>query len=256
MKKLYEKKRNIKIIIAYDGAGYNGWQRLGKQGATKTIQSSIEQSLMQILDEKIEIVASGRTDAGVHALAQVANFYTTTSMNLREIKSKLNEILPVDIRILDVCEVPLSFHSRYDAISKEYEYRIDLRNKPDVFTRAYVLSYPEELNLQAMKKAALYMLGEHDFAGFSSKMKDERTTIKTIEAIHFECTGEQLFIRIKGDGFLYNMVRIIVGTLLEVGTGKRTPESILEVLKTRNRSKAGYTVSSKGLFLKQVWYPL
>ncbi|BBF44772.1 tRNA pseudouridine synthase A [Lachnospiraceae bacterium KM106-2] len=249
-------KRNIKIIIAYDGAAYNGWQRLGNNDTKRTVQGTIELALKQCLNEKVDLVASGRTDAGVHALGQVANFYMTNSMLLPEIKCKLNEILPADIRILTISEVPLKFHSRYDAVSKEYEYHIDLRSKPDVFTRAYFLSFTEKLNIKSMKEAASYMLGKHDFAGFSSKMRDDRSTVRTIESITITQEEDKLFIRVKGDGFLYNMVRIIVGTLLEAGTGVRTPESVLEILRTKDRQLAGYTVNSHGLMLRHVWYPL
>ncbi len=246
--------RNIKMSIMYDGAGFGGWQRLGNQGSAPSVQGSLEEELSKILGEPIKVIGSGRTDAGVHAYGQVANFHTKHNMPVTEIKRRLNEALYDKLAVTQVEEVPSKFHSRYDAVSKTYEFLIDTREKANVFTRQYSVSVPEKLDLYKMKQAAEYLIGEHDFAGFSTDKRKDKNTVRKIYEIEIFFTGSMLHIIMNGNGFLYNMVRIIVGTLIEVGIGKRQPESILDIIETKDRQLAGPTMSSQGLFLKQVFY--
>lgn len=254
MHKEQKKSRNILLILMYDGSRYEGWQRLGKGKKEKTIQGILEEILGELLKEEINVIGSGRTDGGVHAFGQTANFHSVTNMDCSDIKVKLNEKLPEDIVVTFVKEVSKDFHSRYDAKSKTYEYRIDTRAVPSVFTRKYAYSHPEPLDEEAMIEAASYLIGEHDFRGFSSKMNDKRTTIRTIYQLDVRKDTEEIRIVIKGNGFLYNMVRIIVGTLLLVGEGKMSKEDVNQVLITGNRTEAGPTISSQGLYLKSVDY--
>lgn len=255
-------KRNIKIIIEYDGSGYSGWQRLGKtavDAASKSIkkssiQSVLEDNLSRLLDEDIKLIGSGRTDASVHALGQVANFYSYTKLPLRELLVGINRLLPEDIAVLDIEEVDLKFHSRYSAKAKTYEYRIYMGETQSVFLRKYTYHEHNELNIEDMKKAASYLVGTHDFKSFSTERKDGKSTVRTIEDIYFHINGNVLSIGITGNGFLYNMVRIIIGTLIEIGEGNRGTDDMLDILKSKDRQKAGITVSGHGLFLYQVWY--
>jgi len=257
-------KRNIKIIIEYDGSRYSGWQRLGKTSVDAvgksikkaSIQSVIEDSISKLLEEDIKLIGSGRTDAGVHALGQVANFYSCTNLPLREMLIGINRLLPEDIAVVDIKEVDLNFHSRYSAKAKTYEYRIYMGETQSVFLRKYTYHEPNRLNIEHMKKAASYLVGTHDFKGFSTDRRDGKSTIRTIEDIYFHVNGNGnvLSIGITGNGFLYNMVRIIIGTLIEIGEGNRGTDDMLEILTSKKRQKAGITVSGHGLFLYQVYY--
>lgn len=259
------KIKNLKIIISYDGSNYLGWQRLGKEQSSKTIQGILENVLEEILPEgrikgkKYEIIGSGRTDTGVHAQAQVANVFIFKTVAerypiLKKLQDAMNKRLPEDIRIKELEWVNVNFHSRYSAVSKIYEYNIDTREKADVFRRKYMLSFTEPLSVEKMRSGAEYFIGKHDFEAFSSKMKDGRSTICNIEWIKIKEENNRLQIQIKGDGFLYHMVRIMVGTLILVGTGEKKPEEICSILKSKNRTLAGPLISSKGLCLKEVLY--
>ena len=255
-------KRNIKIIIKYDGSRYSGWQRLGKtdvdavsKSVKKTsIQAVLEDSLSKLLEEDIQLIGSGRTDAGVHALGQVANFYSSTKLPLSKILIDINRLLPEDIAVVDIKDVDLDFHSRYSAKAKTYEYRIYMGETQSVFLRKYTYHEPNRLNIEHMRKAASYLVGTHDFKGFSTDRKDGKSTVRTIEDIYFHINENVLSIGITGNGFLYNMVRIIIGTLIEVGEGKRGSDDMLNILRSKDRQKAGITVSGHGLFLYQVSY--
>ncbi len=255
-------KRNIKIIIEYDGSGYSGWQRLGKTAADAvdkavnkpSIQTVLEDSLSRLLDEDIKLIGSGRTDASVHALGQVSNFYSYTKLSLKEVLIGTNRLLPEEIAILDIEEVDLDFHSRYSAKAKTYEYRIYMGETQSVFLRKYTYHEPNVLNIENMKKAASFLVGTHDFKGFSTNRKDCKSTVRTIEDIYFHVNGNVLSIGITGNGFLYNMVRIIIGTLIEIGEGSRGADDMLDILSSKDRQKAGFTVSGHGLFLYQVRY--
>ncbi|WMJ90564.1 tRNA pseudouridine(38-40) synthase TruA [Anaerocolumna sp. MB42-C2] len=255
-------KRNIKLILEYDGSGYAGWQRLNNTTGKKSVQNVLEDCISGYLGEDIKVIGSGRTDAGVHALGQVANFYSTSGISAEEMKNTINTLLPEDIKVIDLKEADREFHSRYSARAKTYEYRISQGDVKPVFTRKYTLHVPENLDMDSMQKAAAYLTGTFDFKAFSTDRGDGKSTIRTIESIRiyrvknarFKKSTEEVRIAITGDGFLYNMVRIITGTLIEVGLGKRKAYDIMDILKGKDRQLAGKTVSSVGLFLLEVRY--
>lgn len=257
---MMQERKNLKLVIAYDGSGYLGWQRLGGTDKKKSIQSCIETTLQEILKtEKIHIIGSGRTDGGVHAKGQVANFYVPSSFltdrdSLIAFREACNQSLPEDIRILSVEEVPKDFHSRYSAKRKTYVYYLDTREVPEVFSRKYALWVGKGLDMHAMETCSRIFLGQHDFRGFSSEKRKEKDTIRRIYDITFRQESHLLAISICGDGFLHHMVRILVGTLLEVGKGERTLKQVCFALENPRREYAGMTVSSQGLFLEQVDY--
>ncbi len=255
-------KRNIKMILEYDGSGYAGWQRLGTITGKRSIQSILEEHLSGYLKEDIKLIGSGRTDAGVHALGQVANFHCFSEISVADMKAALNTLLPEDIKVHCIEEADKEFHSRYWAKSKSYEYRIDQGQVQGVFTRKYTCHVPEPLDTEAMRKGAAFLIGTHDFKAFSTDRKDGRTTVRTIENINiyrpgntkYQSPSGEIRIAVTGDGFLYNMVRIIIGTLIETGRGIKKPEEVLGILEGKNRQQAGVTVSSQGLFLVEVRY--
>lgn len=251
---LVKRPMNIKLTIKYNGTRYQGWQRLGGEDSALTIQGILEEKAGELLGEKVALIGSGRTDAGVHAYGQVANFHTKKKIDCHAFLSEMNQRLPRDIQIVLAEPVSEEFHSRYSAVSKTYEYHIAAGDTPNVFARETSLLITEPLDLAAMRKAATFLVGTHDYAGFASKMPDKRPTVKTISDIQIRKEDTLLIITYEGDGFLYNMVRIMTGTLLEVGVGKRSPESIQEVLRTKNRQLAGKTVEGKGLFLSKAVY--
>ena len=244
--------RNFRIVIQYEGTRYQGWQR---QGTTQnTLQGKFEALLSKIAGTPVEIQASGRTDAGVHALGQTANFHMNTELSCEELLDKLNQYLPEDIVVLEVSEVPLRFHSRLNAVKKTYCYRIFLGEKPDVFRRKYVTPLAENLNINKMKAAAEVLLGTHDFTSFCGNRHFKKSAVRTIYEIRIEEKKDELDISFTGNGFLQNMVRILTGTLLEVGMGKREVCEMKEILEVRNRSLAGPMAAAKGLVLINVEY--
>ncbi|QEK11036.1 tRNA pseudouridine(38-40) synthase TruA [Crassaminicella thermophila] len=244
--------RNIKLTIEYDGSKYNGWQRLGN--TENTIQFKIESVLSRMTGENIEVIASGRTDAGVHALNQVVNFKTNKILSSEYIRDYCNKYLPKDIVIKDAEEVDDRFHARYNAKSKKYLYRIWTGEIPTAFHRKYTYYIPHYLDIEAMKKASSYFIGKHDFKAFSSVKSKKKSTIREIYEINIKEEGKEIQMMFHGNGFLYNMVRIMVGTLIEVGEGKRRPEEIEEIINTKVRQNAGPTAPAQGLFLYQVYY--
>lgn len=259
-------RRNIRFHISYDGTRYLGWQRLGGKQRELSIQGFLEIRLSELLNENIKIMGSGRTDAGVHAFGQVANFYTNSELEVEEIRKALIVRLPEDLVISNMEQVTDDFHSRYSAVSKVYEYYIDNGDREDVFTRRYSYHVEQKLDLEEMKIAASYLVGRHDFYSFSTD-RGKEDTIRTLFAVDIEekafhssktrSSGQELTrIRLHGDGFLYNMVRIIVGTLIEVGLGVRKADTIKEALERKDRGLAGITVPPHGLFLKSVEYKL
>ena len=244
--------RNFKLILQYEGTRYQGWQ---KQTSTdNTIQGKLELLLTRLFGVQTEIHGSGRTDAGVHALAQTANFCAETEMSCDEILVSMNQYLPDDIGVISVEEVPLRFHSRLNACGKRYCYRVINSAIPNVFWRRYALEVPQNLDVEAMEKAASYLLGEHDFKAFTSAKKGKKSTVRRIDKIDIGKEGDLLTFIFEGNGFLYHMVRILMGTLLEVGAGKRSPEEMSEILAFGNREKAGALVPAKGLTLMEVFY--
>jgi len=244
--------RNIKLILQYEGTRYQGWQR--QTSSDNTLQGKLEKLLERMCGEPIELSASGRTDAGVHAAGQVANFHTHTTMSVEEIQEYCNRYLPEDIGVVKVAEVAPRFHSRLNACGKRYCYRVINSSVPDVFWRRYAQEVPENLDIPAMRRAAELLLGEHDFKAFTSAKKGKKSTVRRIDEITIEREGDLLTFTFVGNGFLHHMVRILMGTLLEVGSGKRTPESMTAVLESESREQAGPLVPAKGLMLMEVYY--
>ena len=244
--------RNIKLTIEYDGKRYLGWQRLGD--SDKTIQGKIESTLQQMTGETLEIVGSGRTDGGTHARGQVANFKTASPLSVAEMQSFLNRYLPQDIVITQVEEVPERFHSRYNASGKQYSYYVWNSAVPTALARNTSFHYPQQLDLTKMRQACQTLTGTHDFRGFSSLKKTKKSTTRTLQEITLTTEGNLLKVTFVGDGFLYNMVRILMGTLLEVGAGTIAPETVEEILQTQNRQLAGETAPAHGLVLDAVFY--
>lgn len=244
--------RNFKMILQYEGTRYQGWQR--QESTENTIQGKLEQLLSKMCNRKVEIQGSGRTDAGVHAKGQVANVHLDTEMTAAEILSYMNRYLPEDIAVISVEEVSERFHSRLNARGKSYCYQVLNSEIPHVFERRYVYCYPEKLDMQAMREAADYLCGTHDFAAFTSAKKSKKSTVRTIDEIKIEKDGDIIRFTFSGNGFLFHMVRILMGTLLEVGAGLRTADDIPRILDEKNRSNAGVLVPAKGLTLLEVRY--
>lgn len=243
---------NYKLLLQYDGTKLNGWQ---KQGNTEnTIQGKLEEILRRTYETEIEVCGSGRTDAGVHALGQVANFHAPAVYSIEEIQTILNEYLSKDIRVLKAETAEERFHARLTAKGKTYEYRIDNGQIANVFQRKYTMREELPLDLEAMRRAAGYFLGTHDFKTFCANKKMKKSTVRTITSIVIEEKDGIVSIRYTGNGFLYNMVRILTGTLIEVGRGKRRPEEMKEILNALDRGAAGFTAPAQGLFLVEVSY--
>ena len=244
--------RNIRIKVAYEGTRYQGWQK--QESSDNTIQGKLELLISRMCGEEIAIQGSGRTDAGVHARGQVVNFHTNSAMGIQEMLAYMNQYLPEDIAVVDIAEAAERFHSRLNARGKRYSYRIWNSDIPNVFYRRYAYTVTEKLDLEAMQQAAKYLLGEHDFKAFTSAKKGKKSTVRRIDSIAIRREGDLLTFTYEGNGFLYHMIRILTGTLLEVGMGKREPASMLELLEARNRELAGPLVPGKGLMLEEVFY--
>ena len=242
--------RNLKLTIQYDGSKYCGWQ---KQPNSSGIQGTIEYAIYEITKEKVNITGSGRTDAGVHALGQVANFKTNSSIPANRIPDALNAKLPKDISIIDCQEVSQDFHSRYSATGKIYRYLI--YNKPYRSPLHKDVSYHVRYNLDIgkMRSEAKALLGTHDFRGFMSSGSSVKDTVRTIRNITIKENEDLIVLEVEGNGFLYNMVRIIVGTLVDIGRG-RIDKSMEEIIASQDRGEAGHTAPAHGLFLKKVHY--
>ena len=243
--------RNIRLDICYDGTRYRGWQRL--PGKDDTIQGKLETCLSKILGEQIEISGSGRTDAGVHARGQVANFHCESSMPCDEILTQLRRYLPEDIGIYACKDCSPRFHARLNALEKTYCYRIWNSDMPCVFDRRYVTVLPEALDTAAMEQAARYLVGEHDFSAFCGNPKFKKSTVRFIRSVTIDRVGEEIQIFFTGNGFIHNQVRIMVGTLIEVGRGERLADSI-PALFGGKRSDAGFLAPAQGLCLMEVTY--
>ena len=243
---------NYKLILAYDGSRYRGWQRLPDDGAT--IQGKLETVLTRIFEMPVEVAGSGRTDAGVHALGQVASFHSARDLPPAAVLCALRRYLPEDIGARALEYAPPRFHARLSAVGKTYRYRVWNSDAPCVFDRRWVYVFPEQLDETQMRAAAALLLGTHDFRGFSAA-RTKKSTVRTLRALEIERVGEELRFTLSGDGFLYRMVRILVGTLLEIGRGERTPACIPEIFAGRTRAEAGFTVPAKGLCLMEVQYP-
>lgn len=240
------------MIIEYDGGRYLGWQRLSN--SEKTIQGKIESVLSKLTKTNIEIIGSGRTDAGTHAKGQVANFKTTSNMELTVMRDQLNHSLPRDIVIKELEDVQERFHARYHALGKQYSYYVWNAVVPTALERHYSYHYPDQLDVERMDEACKKLVGTHDFIGFSALKKTKKSTVRTIDEIKIHKEGNLLRFTFKGEGFLYKMIRIIMGTLLEIGTKKREPFYIDALFESGTRSDAGVTLPAQGLFLEEVYY--
>lgn len=242
---------NIKLTIEYDGTNYFGWQ---KQKDKPTIQEAIEVAIASITKEEVEVIGSSRTDAGVHAKGFVANFKSTSKVPPNKFREALNTKLPDDIVILKSEKVTDDFHSRFNAKGKTYEYNILNTEVPSALLRNYSYNTRFELDVNTMKEAAKYFVGKHDFIAFRSQGSSVQGTVRTIFDLKVEENEKIIKISVSGDGFLYNMVRIIVGTLIEVGRGKILPQHIATIITSKDRKLAGPCVPAKGLLLKEVYY--
>lgn len=243
--------RNLRLDLCYDGTRYRGWQRL--PGKDDTIQGKLETTLSRILGETIEISGSGRTDAGVHAKGQVASFHCESRLPAEEILVQLRRYLPEDIGIYSCREVSQRFHARLNAREKTYRYRIWNSDTPCVFQRRYVTVMPEPLNLEDMRKAADLLCGEHDFSAFCGNAKMKKSTVRFLRSVQIEQNGEEIHLCFTGNGFLHNMVRILVGTLVEVGRGERSIQNIPSLFGGK-RAEAGFLAPPQGLCLEEVMY--
>ena len=254
-------ERNILLTIEYDGSCFSGWQR---QPAARTVQGELERVLSKICACDISINGTSRTDAGVHALGQRASFKGEFGIPTDRIMRAANNLLAGgqnsqnavgDMRITEVREMPMDFHARFDAKGKTYRYVISNGEEPDIFRRNYCCYVEKPLDLEKMKRAAEQIVGTHDFRCFQAAGGNERlTTVRTIHKLDIYKEAKDVIIEVTGDGFLYNMVRIIAGTLIEVGLGKKSPKDIPKMIESKDRQKAGHTAAPGGLYLMEIFY--
>lgn len=245
------RRRNIKLTIQYDGTGYAGWQ---SQTNAVSIQQVIEKTLKRILGEKVTLKAAGRTDSGVHTKGQVANFKTSSALPLKNIRNALNSLLPKDITISGISDMGLKFDSQHHAKSKLYRYTLVTADYVEPFIRDFAVRCKYILDIRTMKREASHLLGRHDFRSFQAKGGPKKDTARTIKKISVEKKGNLVYIDIEADGFLYNMARNIVGTLIEVGRGKFRKGATEEILLKKDRAFSGPTAPAKGLCLVKVKY--
>ena len=248
--------RNIKLVLEYDGTDFSGWQRqAGRHRAgCRTVQQTLEEAILAVTGETVSVIASGRTDAGVHAEGQVAAFRTETLLPPARLAAAINANLPEDVAVLSAEDAPGSFHPIRDARGKLYRYRISRRGVRPVLMRRFTWRVRGRLDLGRMKRAAAYLVGTHDFNSFRNEGRVPKNTVRTIESIDFVESDDMIEIFFRGSGFLYMMVRIIVGTLVEAGRGRIEPEVILCILDARAREAAGATAPPEGLCLVEVYY--
>lgn len=246
--------KNIKLILEYDGTNYHGWQTQPGTGRP-TIQETLEQALRAITKENCKTASSGRTDAGVHALGHVANFETSSKIPAGAWGPALNQVLPDDIRIVGSEEVPPHFHARYSATGKSYKYVILNRRAPSALHRNHAWHIDRKINLSAMRRAGGVLIGKHNFSAFRSSQCGAKTPVRTLTALTIKKRGEFIEIVLEADAFLMHMARNIVGTLVDVGLGRFTGESVKQMLLSYDRSKAGRTAPAHGLYLFRVFYP-
>ena len=245
-------KQNYKMILSYDGTRFYGWEH--QPTTDMTIQGKMESVLSLMVQTEVEVIGCGRTDAGVHAQNMVCNAHFDTQMNTDEIRDYLNRYLPDDICVKEVRIASDRFHSRYNAIGKTYCYTCYIGDVKPVFNRKYVYVLDQKPDIQEMKKAAEYLIGTHDFASFCSNPRMKKSTVRKVDRIEIQKKGDLLTLTFHGSGFLQHMVRILTGTLLEVGFGKRAPESISDLIDAKDRKLAGFTAPAKGLCMMQVDY--
>ena len=243
--------RNIKLEIEYDGKDFNGWQ---KQPTKLNIQGEIERAIEIVTGEKVELIASGRTDAGVHSLGQIANFKTDSKLPIEKFPVALNSKLKKSIRIQKAEEMDERFHSRYNCKQKTYRYIINNSKEGSAIYRNLEYHIPVKLNIKDMKKAIKYFEGEHDFKGFKASGTSSKSSVRKIYKAEIKEDEQRIIIELTGNGFLYNMVRIIAGTIVDVGLGKIKPDEIPEIIKSKDRTRAGKTLPPYGLYLVKVNY--
>lgn len=256
-----KERQNYRFLIQYEGCRYSGWQKLSEK--EQTIQGKLENILERMTGEPVTVIGSGRTDAGVHAKGQVANAHLAVKLSEQEILEYINKYLPDDIAVLEVTRVSDDFHSRHHALEKCYLYRVSTAQVTDVFKRRYVYEYGKgkralggegRLDLDAMRKGAAFLTGEHDFQGFCGRKIKKKSTVRKIYSIEIEEALGEIRFYYRGNGFLFHMVRIITGTLLEIGERKRRPEDVKRILSSKDRAEAGETAPAKGLTLLWVRY--
>ena len=244
--------KRVKLTVAYDGTNYCGWQ---VQPNGLAVQEVLNRCLSELLKTKIEVIGASRTDAGVHALGNVAVFDTEARMPAEKFSYALNTRLPQDIRIQNSCQVPDDFHPRFQETVKTYEYKIYNRKFPDPTKRLYTYFYYYPLDVEKMRQGAAYLIGEHDFKSFCTEKPEVTNTVRTIYSLNVIKEGDMIIIRVTGNGFLYNMVRIIAGTLIRVGGGFIEPQQIKKILEAKDRTLAGETARPEGLTLVEIRYP-
>jgi len=245
--------RNLKLVVAYEGTRYHGWQR---QVGQITIQEVLEQTVARIVSHRVRIIGAGRTDSGVHALGQVCNFRTHSSISLDELRNGLNSLLPDDIRVLSIEEVAQNFHARYSAKRKIYVYRILNSEEPDIFARRYQWHIPVPLDLSVIRECLSLLVGKHDFSAFRSSGSSNRNPVRTIFRADLACGRNPsiLLLLFEADGFLKHMVRNIVGTVVAAGMGRLSVEDFGKIIESRDRTRAGKKAPALGLFLVRVIY--
>jgi len=244
--------RTFRLTLCYEGTRYRGWQRQGN--TDNTIQARLETLLTRLLEQPVELAASGRTDAGVHARRQVCSFRADTDWDVDFMLTQLRKFLPEDIGAVSLAEAAPRFHARLNCREKTYLYRVWNSEAPNVFERRLMYAFPAPLDLEAMRRAAEALLGEHDFSAFCANRHMKKSAVRSIHSIEIRREGEEVRLSFTGNGFLYNMVRILTGTLLEVGTGQRSEESVRAALESLEREQAGFTAPAQGLTLWDVRY--
>jgi len=250
---------NFKAVVSYDGTRYNGWQV--QKNTKDTIQGKLEALLFKLTGEQVDVIGSGRTDAGVHARGQVCNFHCSLpeGMTVMQLKEEMNRYLPEDISVLSLERCDERFHARFSAVRKTYRYRVGLGFVRNVFERKYVYAYAKLPDIEKMRGAAQYLIGTHDFMAFCGNRKMKKSTIRTIDSIVIEMYQDdfglpEIRMDFTGDGFLQNMIRILSGTLLQVGIGEIKPEEMKDILESKDRERAGFTAPPEGLCLMRVEY--
>jgi len=243
--------RNIKLVIEYDGKKFGGWQ---KQPTKLNIQGEIEEAIKEITGEQVELTASGRTDAGVHSLGQVANFKTNSKIDIQKFAFAINSKLKKSIVIKSAEEVEENFHARYNCKGKKYRYIINNSEQGTAIYRDLECHIPQKLNVDDMKSAIKYFEGEHDFKGFRASGTSSKSSVRTIYKAEVLQNEDKIIIELTGNGFMYNMVRIIAGTIVDVGLGKIKAEQIPDIINSKDRTKAGKTLPAHGLYLVEVYY--
>ncbi|MGI6358974.1 MAG: tRNA pseudouridine(38-40) synthase TruA [Bacillota bacterium] len=245
-------ERNIKLVLEYDGTDWHGWQ---VQNNARTVQGEVERALSVIIKQPVRVTGASRTDAGVHARGQVCNFHTASSVPIERWPAALNSNLAAGVVVVSAAEVSQHWHARIHALGKRYSYTINTRTAPLAIGRRYALHYPHSLDVQAMQDAANHLIGEHDFASFQAAGSFVKDTVRSLHNLQVKALGDhRLQIVAIGNGFLYHMVRIIVGTLLLVGNGKLPPEEMRRILRAKDRTQAGPTAPAHGLCLEEVYY--